>query len=260
MKTIAFHANGSVMRSVLLTAVLIFELSGVSFADIAGFPQYNPLTLGSYWTYQNTALPFDTYTVSVFENFSFNGYPAAKVGTDGNNYGIGSNNGVSVTAYGYVSNGVLYDSTHTTISAITDGTFYQLGEASNYQLIRIWDNLDSSLKAAYNIDPTLKDLILIAAYDSRYSRNGQNAVVESGLGVSLPDYAVTHLEWYQAGVGMITTTDIFADRGAIGDRYDLVDHYIAPNPVPIPSALLLFSSGLAAFVGSRFGKKGRIRQ
>jgi hypothetical protein len=260
MLTMAFFSKFPFMWIVFAIFFTVFGSSGAALADVAGFSSYNPLSLGSYWVYQNTASPFDTYTVSVFENFTFDGYPAVKIGTDANNYGIGYNSGASVSIYAYVEGGTLYDSTHTTISTITDGMFYQLGEASNYQLIRKWDNVDAAKKVTYSIDPALEDLILIAAYDSDYSHNGQNAVVESNLGISLPNYAVTHLEWYKAGVGLITTTDVFAENGAIGDRYDLIDYHITRNPVPEPSMILLFSTGLAAFAGGKFRTKGRIQR
>jgi hypothetical protein len=242
-------------KSLMLSAAfVILGLSDV-VAEAASLAAYDPLTLGSYWTYQNAASPFDTYTVSVFDSFTYAGQPAVKVGTDANNYGIGYNDGVSVSIYAAVENGVLYDSPGASIGTITDGMFYQLLMPTNYQMIRMWDNLDPTVKATYNIDSTLKDLVLIATYDSSYPANSQNAIVQSSLGITLPDYAVTHLEWWQAGVGMITTTDIDANTGAIGNRYNLIDYYIAPNTVPIPPSVFLFGSGLAGLAATRIRKK-----
>ncbi len=81
-----------------------------------------------------------------------------------------------------MENGILHSSGSVSITTITDGLFYQLGEPTNYQLLRVWDNLNSSMKSVYNIDPNLKDLILIAAYNSNNPRNSQNAVpIPNGL-------------------------------------------------------------------------------
>ncbi|MFQ5900770.1 MAG: DUF11 domain-containing protein [Thermodesulfobacteriota bacterium] len=49
--------------------------------------------------------------------------------------------------------------------------------------------------------------------------------MESNLGISIP-YAVTELEWYQQGVGMIVIIDVDATTGTTGPRYDLVDYNI----------------------------------
>jgi hypothetical protein len=236
----------------ILTAVLVvFILSYTVVAKAASLAEYTPLTLDSYWTYQNVAVPSDIYTESVFEKFTFTGHQAVKKGTDANNYVIGYNDGASVGMYAIVKQDVLYDFPDVSIGTINDGMFYQLAEPSNFQLIRMWDNLDPDKKAIYNINLSLKGLILIAAYDSNYSPNYQNSVVESDLGITFPDYAVTHLEWWQAGVGLITTTDVEACSGTIWDRYDLIDYRIAPNPVPIPPTLLLLGSSMIGLIGIR---------
>ena len=213
----------------LITVFVILGFTGSGAVKAATFLEYNPSTLGSYWTYRSVGAPLDTYTVSVFERFTFGGQPAVKCGTDGNNYGIVYKDGGSVTLYGYVEDGVLYDSPDVSLSTITDCMFYQLGEPTNFQLIRMWGNIDPSLKTAYQIDPTLKDLMLIAAYDSNYPRNNQNDIVEAGLGMSFPNYVVTHLEWYQIGIGMITERDVDASTGTPGDRYNLINYSIATS-------------------------------
>jgi len=96
----------------------------------------------------------------------------------------------------------------------------------------MWDNLDSSLKSVYNIDPTLTNLLLWVTYDSSHPKNSQNTIVESNCGASIPDYAVTSLQWYQLGVGLIVKIDVSASSGTLGDRYNLVDYNIPSEEVP----------------------------
>jgi len=190
------------------------------------FADYMPSTLGNYWTYRNGADPTDTFTVSVFEKFTFAGNPALKIGTDLNNYNIGHNDGTSVNIYASVDNGVLNDFGDVSIGEITDGMFINLVEPTNFALFRLWDNLNPLLTSVYNIDPSLTDLILWVTYDSNFLANSQNSIVKSNLGVSLPNYAVTGLVWYQQGVGEIVRIDVDAATGTIGDRYDLIDYKV----------------------------------
>lgn len=246
------------IEKLILSAAIVMTGSSGFVAEAASFADYVPLSLGSYWTYENAANSADTYTESVFESFVFNGHPAVKYGDVNGSYTIGFNNGYTVNLYGEVdSGGTLNDYPDVSISTITDGMVYQTG-LEKFNLIRIWDNLDATQKSIYNIDPGLNNLILMANYDGDdgcCSSNYQNAIVESNLGFSLPDYAVSGLTWWQSGVGQIINLDIQAYNGAIGDRYNLVNYYIAP--VPIPSALFLFGSALLGIMGIS-GKSGKV--
>ena len=89
--------------------------------------------------------------------------------------------------------------------------------------------------------------MIAALSNSKNTSNLQNAIVESNLSSPFPDYAVTGLEWYQPGVGKIITTDVFATTGVIGERYNLLNYSIAA--VPLPSAVLLFGTGLFGLLG-----------
>ena len=214
--------------------LLLFILSFIAIAgmpltsEAADLANYVPLSLGSYWTYQNAANPSDTYTVSVFEKFIFNGFngqPAVKFGTDSNNYSIGYNNGASVNIYADLENGITFG---ISIGNFTDGAFFNLIEPTNFALLRMYDNL-APTKSVYGVnDP---NLVLWAYYDSRYPKNSQNIIVESNLGVTIPNYAITSLEWYKKDVGEIVNLDIEAATGAIGTRYELIAHNIVPEPI-----------------------------
>ncbi len=222
----------------------------ISVAEAANFADYAPLTLGSFWTYQNAANPASTYTDAVFDSFIFNGNQAAKYGNP-SSYIIGYNDGSSVYLYGEGnSSGQTAFPNVISLGVITDGMTFNPtpSDLNNLNMIRIWDNLDPAQKAVYNIDPSLKNLILIAALsNSKNTSNLQNAIVESNLSGPFPDYAVTGLEWYQPGVGKIITTDVFATTGVIGERYNLLNYSIAA--VPLPSAVLLFGTGLFGLLG-----------
>jgi hypothetical protein len=215
------------LKSLLLSLIVFAGTPLIS--EAANLADYIPLSLGSSWTYRNAANPSDTYTVSVFEKFifsGFNGQPAVKFGTDSNNYAIGYNNGTSVNIYAGPTNGITFG---ISIGNFTDGTFFNLIEPTNFVLLRMYDNLDPTLKSVYGV--TEPNLVLWATYDSRYPKNSQNSIVESNLGITLPDYAVTGLEWYAQGVGEIADLDIDAASGDIGTRYELIAHNIVPGPV-----------------------------
>jgi YVTN family beta-propeller protein len=191
------------------------------------FADYFPLGLGSSWTYTNVDDPLDTYTDTVFECSTFANDPACKIGPGPNNYGIGYNDGSSINIYATVENGDVNDFPDVNIGNVTDGQFFNAFNQTNFVLFREWDKLDPAAKNIYGIDPSLSQLILWVTYDSNYPSNSQNTVVVSNLCVSLPDYAVTHLEWYQKGIGKIADLDIDADSGAIETLYELTDYVIS---------------------------------
>jgi hypothetical protein len=209
------------LKSLLLSLIVFAGTPLIS--EAANLADYIPLGLGSYWTYQNAANSNDTYTVSVFEEFvfsGFNGQPAVKFGTDSNNYSIGYNNGTCVNIYASTKNGI----PSVSIGNFTDGTFFNLIEPTNFVLLRMYDNLNPTLKSVYGVnDP---NLVLWVTYDSKYPKNSQNSIVESNLGITIPNYAVTHLEWYAKDVGEIVKLDVDAGTGAIGTRYELIAHSI----------------------------------
>jgi hypothetical protein len=215
------------LKSLLLSLIVFAGTPLIS--EAANLADYIPLSLGSSWTYRNAANPSDTYTVSVFEKFifsGFNGQPAVKFGTDSNNYSIGYNNGTSVNIYAGTENGII---SGISIGNFTDGAFFNLIEPTNFVLLRMYDNLNPTLKSVYDINKP--NLVLWATYDSEYPKNSQNSIVESNLGVTIPNYAITSLEWYAKGVGEIVKLDIDAASGDIGTRYELIAHNIVSEPI-----------------------------
>lgn len=236
------------IRKILFT--LIFGVS-TSTANAYNFVDYGVGGIASYWTYQNTVNPSDTYTNTVFDPFIFNGHQAVKFG-DPSSYEIVKNDGSFFHLYGHGDNtsNTAYPG-NISLGVITDGMTYQTDPTSltSLTMVRIWDNLDATQKAAYNIDPTLTNLLLFVGFDAKYTSNSQNAVVESNLSGTFPDYAVTHLDWWKPGVGNIIDTDVSALTGVIGTRYNLVSYNITPSSVPVPSAVWLFGSAIAGFFG-----------
>lgn len=227
----------------LLLAFMIGLSSSITQA--ANVTDYFPLTLGSYWTYENSVNPSDTYTWSVFESFTFDGHSALKFGTV-DDYTIISSDGASVNLYAQVEGGVLYDFPDVSFTTVTDGMVFSLNPATP-AMFRFWDNLDATQKLAYNVNASLPDLLLTVGFDSSFSSNTQNNILLSNLGFPAPDYAVTNFQLNQPGVGQIIDFDVNAATGEINKRYNLVDYYIAP--VPVPSALWMFASALAGFIG-----------
>lgn len=227
------------IKSELLLFILSFiVLAGIPLAsEGANLADYVPLSLGSHWTYQNVANASDIYTVSVFEQFIFNGFngqPAVKfseVDPDiPSDYSIGYNNGTCVNLYGSTEQGIIWG---ISIGNFTDGAFFSTVDPedfTSFTLLRMYDNLDPELKSVYGINPSLTNLVLWVSYDDKYPPNSQNNIVESNLGFTIP-YAVTHLEWYATGVGKIVDLDIGASSGAIEKRYELIDYNIVPEPI-----------------------------
>ena len=246
------------LKSLLLSLIVFAGTPLIS--EAADLADYIPLGLGSYWTYQNAANASDTYTVSVFEQFifdGFNGQPAVKFGIDSNDYDVCYNDGSFVSIYAVSEEGVIFG---TSIGNFTDGAFFNLIGPTNFVLLRMYDNLEPTLKSVYGIDPSLTDLVLWASYDSKYPKNSQNSIVESNLGVTLPDYAVTGLAWYAQGLGEIVNLDIDAASGTIGTRYELIAYNIVDEPVcpqvgtafPIANTSGTEMSASAAFDGTNF--------
>ncbi len=220
----------------------------LNFVDYA--PYFSEKHIGSWWTYQNVANPSDTYTNSLLGCLTFTDdygspVPACRFGEDLNYHGIIYSGSNSFTYYARVNNGTLMDFPDVTIGNFTDGAFFNLASPTNFKLLRVWDNLDSMEKSIYGIDPLLSNLIIEVTYDSDETENYHNNIVESNLGISLPNYAVTGISWFAPNIGEIVNMDISAQSGAMNERYDLVDYNIA-SPVRINGAIPTYYSTFQA--------------
>lgn len=194
----------------------------ISDAPTLNFADYWPLALGNSWTYGNATDASDTFTNTVFEAFTFDTNPAFRFGRDADNHFIGFNDGAAFNLYGFMDAGVLDNfEPDLTIGTFVDGMAFPFGE--EIVVARMWDNLDPAEKGAYDIDPTLRDLVLLIWYDNEFEENGRNGGLDSNLGISLPDFGVTELTLYQKGVGEIVSIDVKAADGSLGDRFNLVD-------------------------------------
>ena len=213
------------LNLIILANLLIFTASVSAQEPMFGW--YQPVNLGAAWTYENVDDPFDTYTESVFELFEYEGNPAYKMGRAADDYIILYSFRGVISVYAVVLPGEFLDPDHDVVlGELTDGmTFADCFEivTCDTTMIRVWDELDPSLRSIYGMDEGL-DMILFVAYDVGYEPNIHNVVVASNLptGVTPPEGAVTGLDWYLRGVGTIDMREVDAETGGIVERYELV--------------------------------------
>lgn len=187
---------------------------------------YLPLVLGASWTYQNQAEPYDIVVDSVFEQFEYEGRPALRFGTDLQDHSIVWREAGVVYLYAVVEEGILYDlDEDVVLDEVIDGGYFSpcFGAVCDSSLIRIWIEIDPTLRTLYGVDPELTDLLLWASYDPDFPPNLHNIILESGLpdGVDPPAGAVTGIDLYQRSVGLIESWDVEAATGGLSEHYVL---------------------------------------
>ena len=197
---------------------------------------YLPLHLGETCTYQNVSVPADTYTESVFESVVHDGAQAVKLGGP-YDYTVIGKTGRTITVYAFAESGVLYDLTQNIVlGTFSDGTAFPVCSAApcDSNLIRDWEIIDPTLRNAYGLDAIYGDLVLIVAYNRNYPPNTQNIVAASNLpaGVAPPAGAVTSLEWYQRGLGMVATLNVDVEAGGAQQFYKLTATTAVDEPQP----------------------------
>lgn len=214
------------LHLIFLTGLLIF--CAPVFAQAPMFGWYQPVNIEATWVYENVDDPFDTYTESVFQLFEYEGHPAYKMGRAEDDYIILYSFRGEISVYGVFHSGELHDPDHDIVlGEVVDGmAFSDCFEivTCDTTMIRVWDELDPTLRSLYGMDEGL-DMILFVAYDVGYEPNLHNTIVESNLpaGVIPPTGAVTGLDWYLRGIGTIDLVEVDAETGGIVEHYELVE-------------------------------------
>jgi hypothetical protein len=114
-----------------------------------------------------------------------------------------------------------------TASTLDDGakiTFDRPSAPEDTMLIRDWDGLDPILVEIYEMNPSYDELLVVAYYDPDHAPNSQNTFIESNLpaGVTPPPGAITHLEFLEAGDGLVVRRDVDAASGELQVKWILV--------------------------------------
>ena len=228
----------------LLALASILILPAPAVAEWIG--DYYPLTMYLHWSYQNVVPPFDTYTESVFEAIEYEGNPAVRYGENLDEHRIVHSDGQIVTVYAEVFDGVLYDYPEDTVlGEFGDGETFEIcpGGYCSMMMIRDWDLLDPAMRQIYQIPTEWDDLILIILYDGDYPANDHNDIVAFDLpgGITPPSGAVSSIDWYQRGLGLVAYREVDPETGEFLEAYDLADYWVAVEdhvPAAAPVVLL----------------------
>jgi hypothetical protein len=205
---------------------------------------YMPLHLGASWSYQNEDPPFDVVVDTVFELIDYEGHPAYRFGSDLNDHSIAWSNAGVITLYAVVAGGVVLDlAEDVVLGEVVDGGFFSVCFATpcDSSLIRVWANLDPSLRSIYGVDPAFTDMVVFASYDRDYAPNLHNTVLESNLpaGVTPPAGAVTGIDLYLRNIGLLESWDVDAESGGLFDHYVLTAVSAAADAPPRAAAVAL---------------------
>lgn len=228
----------SARQTALPMLALILLFASPAAADWIG--PYFPLWVGNTWTYENVDVPGDTFTDVVFDATVYDGNPAVLFGQP-DDYNVIGNTGLVITVYAQTEEGVLvaFDP-YIVIGEFDDGDIFEIcvDAPCDSNLIRDWDAIDPVLRSFFHLDASYDDLIMLLSFDRNYAPNLLNAVAVSNLpaGATPPAGAVTSMEWYQRGLGMIAITDVDAQSGGLEDFFQLIDLYVGVDDRPnLPS-------------------------
>jgi len=194
---------------------------------------YFPLYEGAVWNYQSVVNPANTRVESVCCPFEIEeGHPAMIYDLDGGVQLVCWKDGASVIFYGFSEDGVFTDFVpDMVLGSFQDGAIIaypcDTPPCEQFELVRVWDELDHPDLGEYGIDPGYEDLVVIAHYSGGddTNPNRQNEIIESNLPAGLvpPPGAVTDLEWRQPGVGAVAMIGVSASTGDLHEKYVLVD-------------------------------------
>lgn len=213
----------------ILCILFLMVSSAVSLAqteDLVGW--YFPVNLGATWTYADQINPGNYFTESVFEALFYEGHQAYRLGEGPDEHVIVGREGGVLTVYAVVEDGIQYDlPIDLVLGEFTDGSTFEVcfDFPCDTSLIRVWQVIDPALRSVYGLDPSWTDMIMIAGFDPDYPPNLHNVVVASNLpeGVELPAGAVTGMEWYRRGKGLVAWRDIDAATGGTVEHFVLAE-------------------------------------
>jgi hypothetical protein len=198
---------------------------------------YFPVNLGATWFYADPANPSSTLVESVFEEVLYQGQPAYRRGQNLQDHAIVQRSFGVVRVFTIVEEGQLYDlDPDIVLGEMVDGAPFAVcfDSPCDTSLIRFWQNLDPALRSIYQMDPSYTDMIVLASYDPGYPPNLHNVVMESNLpeGVEPPAGAVTGLDFYLRGLGLVSLRDIEAATGGMVENYTLTGYSPVEDPLP----------------------------
>jgi hypothetical protein len=222
--------------------LLALFASTAAAAPLMGW--YMPLHLGASWTYQNEDPPFDIVVDTVFELIEYEGHPAYRFGSDVDDHSIAWSEQGIIRLYAVVDTTGLYDfAEDVVLDEVIDGDFFVIcfGADCDSSLIRVWAELDPSLRTVYGVDPGLTDMVVFASYDPAYPPNLHNIILESNLpaGVTPPAGAVTGIDLYLRNIGLFESWDVDADSGGLFDHYVLTEVSAAGDGPPTAAGVYL---------------------
>jgi predicted GH43/DUF377 family glycosyl hydrolase len=202
---------------------------------------YFPLYLDATWHYQSVENGANTRVESVCCPESIGGEPALLYDINGEYQVACRKEGPTITYYGYYESTVFNDFVpDLVLDTFQDGSIIaypcDTSPCEQFELVRVWTELDHPDLGIYDIDPSYDDLIVFAHYSggTGTSPNHQNEIMESNLppGTTPPPGAVTDLGWRQRGVGVVATIGVSASTGDLEEKYVLVDLSPVSDDVP----------------------------
>ncbi len=196
------------------------------------FGPYYPLYQGAVWSYQSVENPTNTQIQSVCCPEIIGGDPVLLYDLNGEIQVAFRKDGPTITYFGYYESSDFIDFVPDLVmDTFQDGSIIaypcDTPPCEQFELVRVWTELDHPDLGIYDIDPSYDDLIVLAHYSGGENEdpNHQNEIMESNLppGMTPPPGAVTDLEWRQRGVGAVAMIGVSAATGALHEKYVLMD-------------------------------------
>lgn len=221
-------SNAGRLQAIIPILILVLT---AGTANAAWFGDYFRLIVGSTWEYEEDGNPGVLRVETVSEIFEYEGDDVVRFGELPDDYAVVQSDARTVTVYAQTDDqGVLVDFPNNIVLAeFADGDDFVIcptGVDCDTSLIRVWTELDPSLRSIYGIEaqPWGLDLMLIASYDRDYPKNLNNTAIESNLpaGVEPPAGAVTGVEWYMLHNNLYAELDVDAASGGFGEFWRLV--------------------------------------